>query len=144
MTFRRASTSARLYTRLCLRTLFHLVTDRCLSELSPRCGLTTHLDLSWCCSPSLSPPALSSFLSGRGRTLTHLRLGNCPAVDPGVVAIIAKSCPRLREISLAGCNWLRPEDFEPMAALQDIRAINLARTKVGEAQISQIVQRNKQ
>ena len=144
-TFRAASSAPRLYTRLCLRHLFHLVSDRCLLHLSPKCALTTHLDLSWCGSySSLSPSSLASFLSSRGTTLTHLRLNNCHSATCSVVRAVAESCPRLQEIGLSGCHLLRPEDFSPLATLSGLQTVNLARTKVGQQQVEDVMRNNRE
>ena len=90
--FRESVQDPKLYTKLCLKSIFQLVSDQCLATFSTRCSFLAHLDLSWCGNyGKLTPSALVKFFEACGSNLVTLRLGNCHSCNEAVIRQISLS-----------------------------------------------------
>lgn len=136
-----------LYTNLCLKSLFHLVSDKCLMSFSTKCTFLAHLDLSWCGNyGKVSPTSLALFVRKCGKYLQTLRLANCHSCNGAVVKQIASTCTALMEINLSNCHLLESQEFEPLgwsSGLNRLVCINFYRTQVGPRSLYAIIENNK-
>jgi len=125
--------------------VFHCVSSDTLRWLSPLSSRLTHLDLSWCGNyGSVNPDSLSAFLVSVSNTLTFLNLDNCHIATGNVVASIGSSLKNLSHLSLGNCHLLKPHDFLPLSALENLVSLNLYRTSVQQACVISILCNNRE
>lgn len=141
--FQLVGSDPQLYTRLYLKPIFHLVSNVMIEGLTKKCSFLTHLDLSWCGNySSLKPDTLRHFVKNCGQNLTNLRLNNCHCANGQVLLEISLQCENLIELSLSNCHLLEARDFEPLAGLNNLRHLNLYRTKIHHRQLCDILRKN--
>ena len=88
--FYESSQDPRLYNRLCLKSLFHLVNSQCLFSLAKRAKFLAYLDMSWVGNyGQICSLSLNTLLKACANSLVYLRLNNCHAVDTSVMETLS-------------------------------------------------------
>ena len=142
--FREVASDPLLYGRLELRYLFHLVCDRTLKFLLPRCALLRYLDFSLCGNYGrCRSVVLRTFVYARGTRFTHLLMANCHVVDRTVILAISRTSRLLVDLDLAGCHTINRGDFGVLAALNGLKHLNFYRTQIGHNELKLILIANK-
>ncbi|TRY63872.1 hypothetical protein TCAL_00886 [Tigriopus californicus] len=133
----------KLYSNVCLKSLFHSVCDLTLESLAPKMTLTTYLNLSWCGNyGKISSGALATFLATIGSSLRQLRLSNCHVANAPVLTQLARSCSDLVELNLSNCHLLDSRDFSTLSELRKLKLLNLYRTRIGQRELNTLIRSN--
>lgn len=138
--FREATKDPMLYTRVCLKPLFHLVNSQCLLALADKAKFLAYLDLSWVGNyGKISPAALCVLLRSCSKSLVGIRLNNCHAVDTSVMEILSTECSSVAELSLSNCHLVDTRDFEDLCSMTNLRCLNAYRTRVSKSALMKLL-----
>lgn len=105
------------------------------------CTQTRHLSLAW--TKLIQCPSFHRLLSICSANLVQLNLACCQYLTRHHIKILVNACPNIGSLSLENCYSLNHLDFLPLKYLNNLRALNVYRTRIDYRTLLPLIDNNR-